>query len=61
MSSVKKDWIQELYYREFHKPKLKADEFYWHEGKMIFTEVYHKRRGYCCNNNCKHCAYKRKK
>ena len=58
MKSVKVDWIQDLYYREFQKPKLKADEFYWEDGKMIFTKVYHTRRGYCCNNNCKHCAYK---
>ena len=28
MRSVKVDWIQDLYYREFQKPKLKADEFY---------------------------------
>ena len=58
MRSTNEDWIQNLYYREFQKPKLKADEFYWKDGKMIMTEVYHKRRGYCCNNNCKHCAYK---
>tara|TARA_R110001592_G_scaffold96439_1_gene276952 strand:- start:24 stop:209 length:186 start_codon:yes stop_codon:yes gene_type:complete len=58
---VRKDWIQELYYREFKKPKLKADEFYWEDGKMVMTETYHKRRGYCCNNGCKHCAYKQEK
>jgi hypothetical protein len=41
--------------------KLKPDEFYWDNGKMVFTEIYHKRRGYCCNNDCRHCAYKHKK
>ena len=58
MRSVKVDWIQELYHREFQKPKLQSDEFYWEDGKLVLTEVYHKRRGYCCNNACKHCAYK---
>ena len=61
MKLGRKDWIQELYYREFQKPKLKSDEFYWEDGKMVMTEVYHKRRGFCCNNGCKHCAYKVKK
>jgi len=41
--------------------KLKPDEFYWDKGKMVLTEIYHKRRGYCCNNGCRHCAYKNKK
>ena len=61
MKLGRRDWIQELYYREFQKPKLKSDEFYWEDGKMVMTEVYHKRRGACCNNQCKHCAYKDKK
>ena len=25
----------------------------------VFTEKYHLKRGYCCNNNCKHCPYKK--
>lgn len=58
MRSNKVDWIQDLYYKEFLKPKLKPDEFYWEEGKMVMTEMYHKRRGSCCNSNCRHCPYK---
>ena len=61
MKSVNTDWIQDLYHREFQKPKLKADEFYWEEGKMVMTEMYHKRRGVCCMSNCKHCPYKMNK
>ena len=26
-------------------------------GLMIFTEEYHLKRGYCCNNECKNCPY----
>jgi len=51
------DWIQDLYYKEFLKPKLRADEFYWENGKMVMTKIHHKRRGSCCNSSCKHCPY----
>jgi len=58
---VKNDWIRDLYYQEFKRPKLRPDEFYWENGRIVLTEVYHKRRGYCCDNGCRHCAYKDKK
>ena len=54
---IKDDWIEELYYREFIKPKLQPKDFYWEEGRMVMTEEYHKKRGYCCGNNCRHCPY----
>jgi len=53
----KDDWIEDLYYREFIKPKLQPKDFYWEGGKMVMTEEYHKKRGYCCGNNCRHCPY----
>jgi hypothetical protein len=36
---------------------LCADDFYYSAGKMVFTETYHLRRGYCCGNGCRHCPY----
>lgn len=27
----------------------------------VFTESYHSKRGFCCNNSCRHCPYKNKK
>lgn len=27
------------------------------DGLMVFLEAYHKKRGYCCGNGCKHCPY----
>ena len=27
------------------------------DGKYVFTELYHKERGYCCGNACRHCPY----
>ena len=47
--------------KEFSKiENLKKDEYYQSgKGYIIFTEKYHLKRGYCCNNNCKHCPYKK--
>jgi hypothetical protein len=33
------------------------DYYYSDEGYLIFTEQYHKKRGYCCENGCLHCPY----
>ena len=27
------------------------------DGKWVFTAAYHKERGYCCGNACRHCPY----
>tara|TARA_B110000858_G_C17349776_1_gene270442 strand:+ start:119 stop:289 length:171 start_codon:yes stop_codon:yes gene_type:complete len=48
--------------KEFSKiESLEKDEYYYSkEGYIVFTEKHHLKRGYCCNNNCKHCPYKKK-
>ena len=51
------DWISELHYKEFVKPKLQPEDFYWKNGTMVMTEQYHKKRGNCCGNGCKHCPF----
>jgi len=56
---LRKDWIQELYVKEFIKPKLHPDDFYWDEGTMVMTEHYHLRRGTCCGSGCRHCPYEK--
>jgi hypothetical protein len=41
---------------------MKEDEdYYIEDGKYVFTEKYHLKRGKCCKNNCRHCPYKKKK
>ena len=41
---------------------LGKDKYYYSkEGYIIFTEKYHLKKGYCCENNCKHCPYNKKK
>jgi hypothetical protein len=42
--------------------ELEDDEFYYsQEGYIVFTEKYLLKRGYCCENACKHCPYGFKK
>ena len=39
-------------------PTLEPDDFYLtKEGYKVFTEKYHLKRGYCCENSCRHCPY----
>jgi hypothetical protein len=26
-------------------------------GYLVFTELYHLARGFCCRSNCRHCPY----
>jgi hypothetical protein len=56
--SASKDWIQELYVKEFIRPKLLPTDFYYdNDGRMVMTESYHINRGSCCGNKCLHCPY----
>jgi hypothetical protein len=34
-----------------------GEDFYFEKGLMVFTENYHKKRGYCCGSRCRHCPY----
>ena len=42
------------------KSKDNPTDFYWEDGKMIMTEHHHAKRGSCCGNKCRHCAYEPK-
>jgi len=35
-----------------------SDFYYSEQGLLVFTERHHLKRGYCCNNDCRHCPYK---
>lgn len=40
------------------KALIENIDFYYNEaGLMVFTEKYHRDRGYCCGNGCLHCPY----
>lgn len=36
---------------------IKDVHYYLEEGRVVFTALQHKERGYCCGNNCRHCCY----
>ena len=40
---------------------INIDDYYLNEnGKVVFTEEYHLRRGRCCGSGCLHCPYEPK-
>lgn len=43
-------------------PLVEGLDYYFNEsGFMVLSEHYLKRRGYCCENGCRHCPYGFKK
>lgn len=40
-----------------NKEFKEGEHFYLDNGKVIMTELFHKERGFCCGNKCKHCPY----
>jgi|TARA_E500000178_G_C16475999_1_gene510899 hypothetical protein len=34
-------------------------DYYYDGPNVVFTEGFHLRRGYCCNNGCRHCPYEK--
>ena len=57
MVPTQHDWIQQQFVREFGNELLPTDFYYNDNGQMVMTESYHRRRGSCCGNKCKHCPY----
>ena len=37
--------------------KLLPSDFYMEGDRVIFTEEFHIKRGSCCGNYCRHCAF----
>ena len=60
MYRLEDDWIYQQYIKETYKQKLLPTDFYYNsEGQLVFTESYNKKRGSCCNKDCKHCSFKK--
>jgi hypothetical protein len=38
-------------------PGLGEDDYYFEGENLVFTAVYHLKRGYCCGSGCRHCPY----
>ena len=44
--------------KQYHNAQLIEDiDYYIEDGKWVFTEWYHRKRGSCCGNGCRHCPY----
>ena len=38
--------------------ELMPEDFYMDGEYLVFTADYHRKRGYCCNSDCRHCPYR---
>lgn len=36
---------------------IEGEDYYFEGGLMVLTARYHLRRGYCCEQGCRHCPY----
>ena len=36
---------------------VEGEDYYLENGFYVFTASYLRRRGYCCDNGCRHCPY----
>ncbi|MCX8472538.1 MAG: DUF5522 domain-containing protein [Sediminibacterium sp.] len=36
---------------------MEGIDFYYEDSLMVFTAWFHLKKGYCCENNCRHCPY----
>ena len=45
------------------KPKefVENTDYYFENGLMVLTSQFLKKRGYCCDNHCRHCPYSQNK
>ena len=43
---------------DFREPLVEGEDFYMDGPYLVFTEAYHRRRGYCCQSGCRHCPWR---
>jgi hypothetical protein len=40
-------------------PLVEGEDYYLDHGLMVLTARYHLRRGYCCDQGCRHCPFEK--
>ncbi len=40
-----------------NKELVQEIDYYIENGNFVFTQWYHRKRGSCCGNGCRHCPY----
>lgn len=43
--------------QELQEP-VEGVDFYREGPYVVFTEAFHRRRGYCCGSGCRHCPWR---
>jgi hypothetical protein len=38
---------------------VEGEDYYREGGLIVFTALYHLKRGTCCDSGCRHCPYKK--
>jgi hypothetical protein len=38
-------------------PLVEDEDYYLDQGLMVLTASFHLKRGYCCEQGCRHCPY----
>jgi hypothetical protein len=38
-------------------PLVEGEDYYMDGPYFVFTEAYHRKRGYCCGSGCRHCPW----
>ncbi|KAI9294987.1 hypothetical protein K502DRAFT_365355 [Neoconidiobolus thromboides FSU 785] len=47
-------------YEEVYSKAIKQNKDYYKDpetGYLVFTDLYHLKRGNCCGNRCRHCPF----
>ncbi|MFY9936948.1 MAG: DUF5522 domain-containing protein [Silvibacterium sp.] len=40
------------------QPLVEGEDYYMDGPYLVFTEAYHRKRGYCCGSGCRHCPWR---
>jgi len=45
--------------KKIEKPEkfVEGVDYYFEDELMVLTEIFLRKRGYCCGNGCRHCPY----
>jgi hypothetical protein len=43
---------------EENQPLVEGVDYYMDGPYLVFTEEYHRKRGYCCQSGCRHCPWR---
>ncbi|HEX3438693.1 MAG TPA: DUF5522 domain-containing protein [Pseudacidobacterium sp.] len=41
-----------------NQPLVEGIDYYMDGAYLVFTEAYHRKRGYCCQSGCRHCPWR---